>query len=282
MRTKSIFISILLFLLLGACNNQKFKSHPSGLKYRFIIENKSAQKPQISDIIAFKFSYFDNKGNEIEASDFFRTQLQASSHSGGAIEDALALMHVGDSAIFLIKAQDYFTKTRHIQVPSSIQPGSDLTFNIKLLNIISDKEFEVDRQTARMSGEREEDRLLQDYLLKENIKVEPTISGMYFICKKDGTGAAAVPGRTVTVHYSGSFINGNVFDSSYDRKEPFTFRLGVGDVIQGLDEGISKMKVGGKAKLIIPSSLAYGDEQVGPIPPFATLIFDVELLDIQK
>lgn len=95
-----------------------------------------------------------------------------------------------------------------------------------------------------------------------------------------GTGATAASGDTLTVHYVGTLTNGTVFDSSRASNQPFTFRLGVGQVIQGWDLGVPGMKVGGKRKLTIPPQLAYGSRQVGSIPPNSTLIFEIELLSI--
>lgn len=101
-----------------------------------------------------------------------------------------------------------------------------------------------------------------------------------------GTGAAATAGDTVTVNYVGSLTNGTVFDASANHPETangFTFTLGAGQVIQGWDKGIVGMKVGGKRKLVIPASLAYGNQAIGNIiPANSTLVFEVELLKVQK
>jgi FKBP-type peptidyl-prolyl cis-trans isomerase len=97
-----------------------------------------------------------------------------------------------------------------------------------------------------------------------------------------GTGAEATPGRRITVHYTGWLTDGTKFDSSVDRGQPYTLTLGAGEVIQGWDQGIVGMKVGGKRKLTIPHPLAYGPSGRPPvIPPSATLLFDVELLGVQ-
>ena len=99
---------------------------------------------------------------------------------------------------------------------------------------------------------------------------------------KVGTGAEAQAGKTVSVHYTGTLTDGKKFDSSVDRGHPFQFHLGAGEVIKGWDQGIVGMKVGGKRKLTIPPQLAYGERGAGGvIPPNATLIFDVELLDVK-
>ena len=110
-----------------------------------------------------------------------------------------------------------------------------------------------------------------------------TASGLSISELSVGEGAEATAGQTVVVHYRGTLEDGTQFDASYDRGTPFSFPLGAGRVIKGWDEGVQGMKIGGKRKLIIPSDLAYGSRGAGGvIPPNATLIFEVELLDIKK
>ncbi len=104
------------------------------------------------------------------------------------------------------------------------------------------------------------------------LKIEDTIVGK---------GDEAVAGKNVTVNYKGTLTDGTVFDSSYDKGEPFSFELGAGRVIEGWDEGVVGMKVGGKRVLIIPADMAYGNQSVGAIPPNSTLIFEVELLEVE-
>ena len=109
-----------------------------------------------------------------------------------------------------------------------------------------------------------------------------TASGLKITELKVGEGAEAASGQTVQVHYRGTLENGKQFDASYDRGTPFNFPLGAGRVIKGWDEGVVGMKVGGKRKLVIPPDLAYGSRGAGGvIPPNATLVFEVELLDVK-
>lgn len=106
-----------------------------------------------------------------------------------------------------------------------------------------------------------------------------TPSGLQFKELQPGTGASPQSGQNVTVHYTGWLTDGTKFDSSVDRGQPFEFRLGAGQVIQGWDEGVASMKIGGKRRLVIPANLAYGPRAVGGvIPANSVLVFDVELL----
>jgi FKBP-type peptidyl-prolyl cis-trans isomerase len=109
-----------------------------------------------------------------------------------------------------------------------------------------------------------------------------TPSGLRYQDEAVGDGKTATAGKTVSVHYTGWLPNGEKFDSSRDRNQPFEFNLGAGQVIAGWDEGVAGMKVGGKRKLVIPADLGYGTAGAPPdIPPGATLVFEVELLDVR-
>jgi peptidylprolyl isomerase len=110
-------------------------------------------------------------------------------------------------------------------------------------------------------------------------EVQTTTSGLRYIDEVVGEGAAMQAGKNVAVHYTGWLTNGTKFDSSRDRGQPFRFVLGAGRVIKGWDEGVATMNVGGKRRLIVAPEMGYGAQGVGPIPPNATLIFDVEALD---
>ena len=125
--------------------------------------------------------------------------------------------------------------------------------------------------------------LISYFLLSSSTKGDEvtTPSGLKYTDEVVGTGPSPTTGSKVTVHYTGTLENGSKFDSSVDRKQPFTFLIGTGGVIKGWDEGVMTMKVGGKRKLIIPPDLAYGAAGRSGIPPNSTLLFDVELLGVK-
>jgi len=138
-------------------------------------------------------------------------------------------------------------------------------------------------ETENEKLQKEENALLKQYIEENNITATPLDGGMYYIELQAGTGRPAEIGKTVSVHYTGMFLDGQVFDSSVARGELFTFKLGAGSVIRGWDIGVAKMKVGDKVRLILPSNLAYGAAGAGngTIPPYTTLIFDVELFTVR-
>ena len=138
--------------------------------------------------------------------------------------------------------------------------------------------FEGARE-AREAAEKAAQKALLDSVAAG---YEETASGLRYQILQKGTGKQATKGAGVSVHYKGQLLDGTVFDSSYKRKEPIEFNVGIGQVIAGWDEGIQLLKVGDKARFVIPSNLAYGAAGAGGvIPPNATLIFDVELMGVK-
>ena len=122
---------------------------------------------------------------------------------------------------------------------------------------------------------------LKDFQKLPESRFRTTESGLKVATIQDGFGAPAATGMTVTVKYTGWTENGVQFDSSEDRGKPFSFKLGQGTVIKGWEEGLAGMKPGEKRQIIVPAELAYGDRQVGKIPPGATLVFNVEAVTVE-
>ena len=138
--------------------------------------------------------------------------------------------------------------------------------------------FEGNRQKKIENAKKEAEAKMEELAAG----FEKTESGLRYKMIQKGSGKQAESGKTVSVHYEGSLETGKVFDSSYPRKKPIEFRLGQGQVIEGWDEGIALLQVGDKARFVIPSYLGYGTSGAGGvIPPNATLIFDVELMDVK-
>ena len=135
---------------------------------------------------------------------------------------------------------------------------------------------------SRAKREDEEKKKQQEVLDTVALGYDETTTGLRYKILQNGEGKQATKGANVSVHYKGQLLDGTVFDSSYKRKQPIDFPVGVGQVIAGWDEGILLLKVGDKARFVIPSNLAYGESGAGGvIPPNATLIFDVELMDVK-
>ena len=177
-------------------------------------------------------------------------------------DEAIALMKEGGTADLIIPSNLAYGATGY----GSIPPYTTLIFNVELIN----------------DAEVQETKEREAYLEAENITVEPTESGLYYIETEEGIGVQAATGDVVQVHYEGRFLNGQVFDSSWERGTPIEFTLGESQVIKGFEKGIALMKEGGKARLIIPSNLAYGSFGSGIIPSYTTTVFDVELVEINN
>lgn len=143
-------------------------------------------------------------------------------------------------------------------------------------------DYQKKLEEMRLKQEQAKQALVEEFktfVQKNYPNAIGTDSGLHYIITEEGKGAKPNKHNNVTVHYSGALTNGKVFDSSYKRNKPFTFKLGLGNVIKGWDEGIALLNVGSKAKLIIPFFLGYGEQGSPPvIPARATLIFDVELV----
>lgn len=170
---------------------------------------------------------------------------------------------------------DAIAQGDEIKTVSIVREGDDAqNFNA----VESFRQFEgaakLREEQARKQAEQELDEIAAGF--------DKTDSGLRYKIIQEGDGVKAEKGKTVSVHYKGMLPNGKVFDSSYSRNQPIDFQLGVGQVIAGWDEGIALLKVGDKARMVIPSHIAYGSAGAGGvIPPDATLVFDVELVDVK-
>ena len=174
-----------------------------------------------------------------------------------------------------------------MQLPDFMQSGKFLEYSVAMLSVKSQQVVRQEQEKHASEQKVTDEKLLQDYFTKNNLQPSKTASGLYYMIEKEGTGATPQQGQAVTVNYTGRTLDGNVFDSNTDpamgHPEPFTFNVGQGNVIPGWDEGVMLLKKGSKAKLFIPSGLAYGGQSPNPaIPNDAILVFDIEVLKIEN
>lgn len=265
-----------------ACSKYKgFKQDKeSGIYYKFYVINKDSAQAQTGDVVSL-FYQLSLKDSVLVPSMPIQEMIQESLYKGD-VYSALRMMHVGDSATFILDADTFF----HYMGGTNPFDEKELYFTFKMTELMPKaeveammKEQEAKYQVMIEQAKAAEDSIMTQYIADNKIKVAPTASGLYYIQKVAGKGAQAENGKKVSVHYTGRLLDGTVFDSS-ERGEPIEFVLGEGRVIPGWEEGIAKMKEGGKATLLIPSNLAYGERGNQVIPPCSPLVFDVELVKV--
>ena len=198
-------------------------------------------------------------------------------------EYAVSTLRKGSKARFIVPSTLAFGRRGSGNI---VGPYTTLVYDVDIVDVKTKAESEKEQvelqKTEKMktdSLKNAEPALLQKYLAENKITTKPLPSGLYYIPVLEGTGPKAAPGKTVKVEYTGKLLDGRIFDSS--KGTPLQFMIGRAQVIQGWDEGIGMMKQGGKAKLIVPSSIGYSDHDMGVIPPYSTLVFDVELIDVK-
>ena len=234
----------------------------SGLQYE-VLEPGEGPAPEAGDVVSIHYSAALEDGTEIDST--LERGEPASFVLGKEMvipgwDEGVALMHEGEKAKLTIPPDLAFGEQGG--AGGSIPPNATLIFEVELVSI--------QEGAPEAPTEVEE----ADYVTTE--------SGLKYHDFVVGDGPSPETGQSVTVHYTGWLEDGTKFDSSLDRGQPFTFSIGMGQVIAGWDEGVATMKVGGKRQLVIPAELGYGEQGAGAvIPPNATLIFEVELLDVQ-
>lgn len=236
---------------------------PSGLKYILIKENKAGEKitPGSKATVHYSGYFKDGKmfDSSVERGQPFTLKVGVGQVIRGW-DEGLALLHKGEKAKIIIPYQLAYGEQGR---PPVIPERSDLIFDVEIVEvqaIVAPKLYDI-----------------------TNLEAKKTASGLtYYEVNRSASTNKAMPGKTVKVHYSGYLANGKMFDSSVERGEPIEFPLGQGQVIPGWEEGIALMNVGDKLRLVIPYTLAYGEEGRAPvIPAKADLTFDVELIDVK-
>ena len=195
----------------------------------------------------------------------------------GAFMEGFALLTAGDSAILRLPIDTAFKGS---PMPPFAKSGDKVSYEVKIISVKTKAEADAEKEKASKVQNGIDDKLLKEYIKNKNLKTAKTASGIYYVIDKKGNGKHATAADKVKVHYKGYKLDGSTFDSSYDRGQPIEFPLS--GVIKGWTEGIPLFEEGGKGTLLIPSSLAYGQNA----PPGSTikanevLLFDVELIKI--
>jgi FKBP-type peptidyl-prolyl cis-trans isomerase len=292
---------------------EKYKNEEPAKIKAYITKNKVSAAPSISGI--YTIIHDPGYGRGISITDFVKIHLSVTSIEGKKIfstldqnkpitfeygkpfdtkgfDEAIGSMRKASKATVIVPSAMGFGEKgkKDSGGLDIISPYSPVVYDIEILDVKTKSENEeaikqeeaIKNETANIALSMEP-LLIQQYIVANNITATPTASGLYYIERVKGNGPKATTGKKVKVHYIGKLLNGKIFDSSLNRKPatPFEFTLGKGEVIPGWDEGISMMRAGGKATLILPSKLAYGERGSGnEIPAYSPLVFDVELISI--
>ncbi len=284
MRNKLLII--LSIFILASCN--LFKRFPdysktkTGIYYHLQKIGEDVKPPVPTDFVTADIKYATLKDSVFFSG--LRTFQLTKPDFKGSIDECFLMLSEGDSASFIINADDFFTKTLQTKLPKFLKKGDKLKVEIRLDEIRTAEQYQKDKEDflkwIEDFGEYEK-TVLARFLKDQKIDVKPMDNGMYFITLVQGTGKPVEIGDLVTVNYEGRFLNGKFFDSTTKRHQPFEFVYGTElQVIEGLNEAIGRMREGEKALVILPSDLAWGEKgsSTGIIPPFTTVIYEVELL----
>lgn len=270
----------------------KYKTAQDGFYYT-VAAAGSDRKPQAGDYVKVHYTGTLLDGTKFDSSLDRNEPIEFQIGKGSVIpgwDKGIALFGKGGKGtLYLPAALAYGERGAGKVIP----PNADLIFEVEVLDIKTEQEYQNNRkaeQDQRAAAQKmaaaqqieTDKKLIEDYAKANNLTLKQTPSGLYYLLSKEGTGKQAEAQKTVKVHYTGMLLDGKKFDSSLDRNEPIEFKLGVGQVIKGWDEGIALFREGSKGTLLIPSGMAYGPRAVGGvIPANAVLRFDIELIEVK-
>ena len=285
---KKIIMNLLVISLIAvsfiACQTKfpGFTKTDTGLYYKFHTQNDT-EKPAIGDIMTVTMTY-GSKDSVLFTTDRINTPaeipLREPVFQGGLFE-GLAMMSEGDSATFIISADSFFTKVaRAPQLPNFIDSNSVLYFDIRLLSIKTKAEYDAEKKQELDSLKNQESVLLASYLKENKINVKPT-EGIYYIETKKGSGRKIKKTDFIKLNFDVSLLEGKPIFSTFDENRPVEFEFGKKWDTEGVNLAIKRLRKGGKAKVIVPSNLGFGEKgRSSLVPPFSTLIYNLELVDI--
>lgn len=284
--TAMLFAATTVFV---SCDSQKksgfdgFNETEDGLVYKFHYKGDGTEYPNVGDFVTVDMIYATEDSAIFDSKDLpqvMKLPITEPTYKGD-IYAGMAMMKIGDSATFICPADSVFLKLfRMPRVPAQFDSVENIYFHIKLNNIETEAEVKAAQEAELQRMESEEKIKRYEFMENHYPNAQELASGLIYFEEKEGKGNTPQKGQKVKVHYTGTFLDGNKFDSSVDRGQPFEFTLGQGQVIKGWDEGVALMREGGKAVLIIPSNIAYGPQGRSSIPPYSTLVFEIELLEV--
>jgi FKBP-type peptidyl-prolyl cis-trans isomerase len=280
--TKNLLWISLVALFLGSCLGSSKEEGITRSGKKFInFTNKEGKKPVKGSYVSFHYYIKDNQGKVVsESNPLISKPYQMIGDSTLFVEEALGVCGEGDSISFYLQAKDIYSNV----VPPYLKSVEDsIVLILKVKKIQSEEEL----KQAQINKEKEQldidTKKIEKYLKDSSLIAEKTPSGLQYIILKSGEGNSINAGDYVSVHYKGLTLDGKVFNESYKRNEPYSFSIGLGQVLKGWDEGIALFKNGGKGLLFLPSSLAYGDKGAGGvIPPNTPLIFEIEIVKVES
>jgi FKBP-type peptidyl-prolyl cis-trans isomerase FkpA len=274
---------LLSIILMAGCRQDKnliFQTYSNGLKYHTHLSNPENEKVELFDVVEVYMSY--RTTDSVLFSSFPETvAFQVAPVYDGDLMDGLMLMHSGDSTTFAMNTADFYLKMMHFDaIPVHSKNYEELLFDIKIVTIIPETSAIRERRLEFNERQQSEKDRITAYLQSKNYAIEPVENGLFYTQLEEGSGIKPKNGDKVQIHYEASFLDGRPYKSSYGNPAPMSFTIGNGEVIAGLEAGVILTKLGGKAKLIIPSQLAYGRLQRDEIKPFTPLVFEIEILNI--
>ncbi len=288
-RQSAAAILCLWIFLFTSCNVDTeypgFSRTTSGIHYRLNVIGNGGPSPSSGDYITVDLKY-STVNDSVFFSERRKFRLDDPSYRG-SVEECFMMMNAGDQADFIIKAYDFFLVTLGINPPGFFSDTEDILISVNMIEIQSEKEYQNEKEAflawIEDLGRYEKTRLHQ-FMQEEKPDAEPDIKGFYRVIIEDGTGKKVEAGDTVDVHYEGRFLYGRYFDSTRNRDEPFQFIYGEEmQLIAGLEIAIGNMREGEKSLILLPSELAFGRQgsSGGIIPPYTSLIFEVEVLRVR-
>ncbi|MEP1035584.1 FKBP-type peptidyl-prolyl cis-trans isomerase [Ekhidna sp.] len=290
---------IVLALMFVACGSNSFQTE-GGTTVTYL-QKGDGETPVDSLVSMFKIKYTTEEGKVMMDTDEpMPLKIDANNIADqGELLSCLTMLKTGDSVSFELTASELFEKTFRAPLPDSIAPDSKIKFQIAYVDqLTEDGYFEMVAKKAEEAASKQivvDNEILDTYLAENNIEAEKTESGLRYVITEEGSGSKPEQGQAVSVNYTGWVLNGDYFDSSnkeiaiekglYDQRRepyvPYTFPLGQNQVIKGWDEAIALLNEGAKARIYVPSTLAYGSRDRSPIiRANSILVFDVELVEI--